>query len=299
MKKIVTIGGGTGQSRLLYYLKNYPLDITAIVSMVDNGGSTGTLRSQLNVLPPGDVRRCLLALARTNTPLQQLLNHRFTKGDLNQHTVGNILLAGLEQTQGDFAKATAVMSNWLDCAGTVLPVTLTQSTLCATLENNEIITGETNIDLPKHNPALKIKNVFLKPAVTAYPPVLSAIKTADYIVLTIGDLFTSIIPNLLVTGVADAITNSSAKLIYTCNCTTKPGETNGYSVLDYINQLEHYLTRSLDYVIANNNLNIVSPAEAVLPQANKKIILADYLADNGIASNGEKLATVLNNLCQQ
>lgn len=291
MKRVVTIGGGSGQSTLLCYLKEYPLDITAVVSMVDDGGSTGTLREQLGILPPGDLRRCLVALAQTNEPLQQLMEHRFTEGDLHNHTVGNIILAGLAQQHRNMAAANSIVSDWLQCKGKILPVTLSHAILCAELSNGSIITGETNIDIPKHDPHLTVRRVYLEPAATVYPPVIAAIKQADYIVFTIGDLYTSVIPNLLVTGVVEAIQQSSAKLIYTCNASNKLGETHGFSVQDYANTIQHYLSgKALDYIIADHSVStkLLSGTEQ---------ISADLINEDRTTISGAKLAKLLADLC--
>lgn len=294
MKKIVTIGGGSGQSTLLRYLKQYPLELTAIVSMVDDGGSTGQLRDQLGILPPGDLRRCLIALAQTNEPLQQLLGHRFAAGDLHNHTVGNIMLAGLAQQCGDMAQATAIVSDWLQCKGRILPVTLSNTTLYAQLSNTTVIKGETNIDVPKHDPTLTIQHVYLEPTATIYPPVINALKQADYIVLTIGDLYTSVIPNLLVAGITSAIQQTNAQLIYTCNASNKIGETDGFTPNEYVHTLQQYLgNKALDYIIVEQTTSWDNTACPV------PVISADIVADDKTTISGAKLAKVVAELCQR
>lgn len=298
-KKIITIGGGSGQSQLLHALKDYPFDITAVVSMVDDGGSTGQLREQLGVLPAGDVRRCLVALAQANPELQQLMEYRFTKGDLTNHALGNIMLAGLEQSHQNFITGVQIVSDWLKVQGTVLPVTLTPATLLAELVEGTVIIGETNIDVPKHDANLAIKKIYLEPEVQAYPPVLEAIQQADLIVLTIGDLYTSVLPNLLVNGVAEAIQRSKAKVVYTCNATNKAGETHNFTAQDYVSTLEQYLQRKLDYVILNSNFNIQATLEAVQYDSSKNYIVADLLASNGSTIDSVKLAEQIFQLSQK
>lgn len=253
-KKIVTIGGGNGQSRLLAELKKYPVDITAVVSMIDNGGSTGIIRQQYHVLPSGDIRRCLVALATEEPIMQQVMNYRYHDGFLENHNFGNILMLTLEKKLGSYEKMIEFFHHLLKIKGQVLPVTLEATELVAELENGLKIVGETHIDIPKHNPNLKIKRVFLQKKVKANKKVIAAIKNADLIVYTIGDLFTSIVPNLLVTGVKEAITASKAKKVYTCNRTTKKGETHGFTAQNFVDTLKQYVGRnSLDSILIDKN----------------------------------------------
>ncbi len=300
MKKIVTIGGGSGQFELLHHLKEYDVEISAVVTMMDDGGSTGKLREQLGVLPPGDVRRCLRALAQTDSGLPDLLEHRFSAGDLEGHTVGNIMISALEQQYGDFGKAVAELARVLNIKGEVLPVTFDQATLCATLEDGSVVEGETNIDIPQHDTALRIKDVFLKGDPQVNPAVLNAIAKADMIILTIGDVYTSVIPNLLVTGVADALMKAKGTLIYTCNQTIKVGETDGFTAYDYVTTLERYLSgRKLDTIVVNKDNAEVSEDDAsivrcdvsTLEQHGIQVVLGD-VADGNIVS-GEKLAKIV------
>lgn len=252
--KIVTIGGGTGQSRLLSYLKKYPLDITAVVSMIDNGGSTGEIRKQYKVLPCGDIRRCLVALAEQEPVIQNIMDYRFKDGFLENHNFGNLLMLALEKELGSFEKMIEYFHRLFKIKGQVLPVTLQATDLVAELENGLKVYGETNIDIPQHNPNLKIKKVFLLKKVKANPKVLAAIKRADLIVYTIGDLFTSIVPNLLISGITEAIQKSKAKKVYTCNRTTKKGETHGFNAQNFVDTLKQYLGKnSLDYILVDSN----------------------------------------------
>jgi len=253
MKNIVTIGGGTGSFVLLTGLKKYTKNLTAIVAMSDSGGSTGVLRDELGILPPGDIRRCLIALSQSPKILLDLFNYRFHNGHLAGHSFGNLFLAALSEITGDFEKAITKASEILKIEGRVIPVTLTKTTLYAQLENGRVIEGEQNIDIPKHNPKLKIKNIFLKPPAKSNPRALEAIRKADLIVIGPGDIYTSIIPNLLVNGTAKAIRNSRAKKIYVNNLMTKYGESNDFKVHNFIEEIEKYLGKNvIDYVIFNN-----------------------------------------------
>ncbi|MBI2415826.1 MAG: YvcK family protein [Candidatus Kerfeldbacteria bacterium] len=307
MKRVVTIGGGSGQSTLLRHLKTYPLNITAVVSMVDDGASTGQLRRDYQLPPLGDVRRCVVALAQAQPHWQTLLEHRFEVGALAGHPVGNIILAGLIQTSGGIMPAVRYVSDWLDTKGRVLPVTLANTTLVATLTNGTVIRGETNIDRPQHDATIPIANLALDPAVPANPAVLDAIVQADLIVLTIGDLFTSLLPNLLVTGIAQAIATASAQLVYTCNRTTKWGETNRFSVLDYITTLERYLGgRRLDQVIVNttpsrstDQIQAVAYDQAAVLAHGIAVTAVDLAAADGWLIAGDKLAAEIYTLCEQ
>jgi uncharacterized cofD-like protein len=254
-KKIVVIGGGTGSYTVLRGLKKFPVDITAVVSMFDSGGSSGQLRDEFGVLPPGDVRRCLVALSdgEREAVLRDLFNYRFEKGSFAGHNFGNIFLTAVADILGNQAQAIQKAGELLNIHGRVFPVSLTDAHLHAILENGEEIIGETNIDVPKHDGELRIERVFLKPSATIYPEAKKAILEADVIVIGPGDLYTSIIPNLLVKGMGDALKKSHAKKIYVANLMTKHGETNGYVASDFVSELLKYsgLTK-FDVVIANS-----------------------------------------------
>lgn len=304
---IVTIGGGSGQSHLLWHLQPYHLNLTAVVSMVDNGGSTGKLRQQLGILPPGDVRRCLVALAGNRQAAQELFEYRFTEGDLAEHTVGNLVLAGLALRHQSFLKAIQIASRQLNVRGTVLPVSLQSAELYARLENGQIIRGETNIDIPKHDPRLAITRLFLRPNISALPHVVRALHSADIIILTIGDLFTSLLPNLLVKGVAEAIRHSQARVIYTCNRTTKLGETRGFSALDYVTTIERYLGRPLDGIVVDRSSLTDRRTKQLVHYNVPKLQhhgLTVYQANlrsphDPTAIDGKKLARTIVSLCRQ
>ncbi len=251
-EKIVVIGGGTGNFSLLSGLKLYkPLELTAIVSMVDDGGSTGKLRTEFGILPPGDVRQCLIALSEESELMQRLFKYRFS-GSLDNHNFGNLFHLALADLLGSEEQAISEISRLLKISGQVLPVTLDNVRLRAELEDGTVVAGETNIDLPKHNPDLKISRIFLAPSAAANPRALDAIKEADFIVISPGDLFTSILPNFLVQDVADAVATAEAQRIYVCNLMTKHGETTGFTAADHVRTIHQYLGRAcIDVVIVN------------------------------------------------
>ncbi len=258
--KIVCFGGGNALSKaVLVGLKNYEVDITTITSMVDSGGSSGKLRKELNVLPPGDIRRHLLALSNAPQWKKDLFSFRFGSEDFGSghvgHPFGNIFIALLEYILKDYEKVLEIVHQFLEVRGKCLPSTIEKTTLYAILENGEIIEGEDEIDVPKkHNPKLKIKEIFLKPQVKAYDKAIEAIEESDAIIIGPGDLYSSILPCFLPIGMKDAISKSSAKKIFICPPLTKIGETNGFSVLDFSKEVEKYIGCSLDFVIYNNSL---------------------------------------------
>ncbi|MEK7160602.1 MAG: gluconeogenesis factor YvcK family protein [Patescibacteria group bacterium] len=252
MKKIVVIGGGTGTFVVLSGLKKYTKNISAIVNMSDNGRSTGRLRDELGVLPPGDIRSCLVALSETEL-LRDLFNYRFQEGKgLAGHNFGNLFLTALEKITGNFERAVEQAAKVLAIEGEVIPSTTQNVNLYARLENGQEIKGQTQIDKPLHNGNLKIEKVWLRPKARATKRALRALKEADLIVIGPGDLYTSIIPNFLVAGITTAIKHSVARKIYICNLMTKFGETNDFSVQDFAMVIEKYLGRGiLNYVIFN------------------------------------------------
>lgn len=256
MKKIVTFGGGTGSFAVLRGLKQYPYDITAVSTMFDSGGSSGLLRDEHGVLPPGDVRRCLVALSEgwREETMRQLFNYRFENGNsLKGHSFGNILLTALAEIKGDEASAIEEAGQLLNIRGKVLPVSIEKAVLCAELEDGTVIEGENNIDIPKHDTSLKIKEVFLKPSVKAYEKVHDAIYHADVIIMGPGDMYTSLVPNLLTEGVKEAVQKSNAQKIYIVNLFTKPGETDGYKASDFTKTALRYSgLDKFDVVIYND-----------------------------------------------
>ncbi len=247
MKKtnIVVIGGGTGLSAILRGLKTFPVDITAIITVADDGGSSGRLRKELDIPPPGDIRNVLAALSEVEPLVEQLFQHRFENGNgLSGHTLGNLLLAGMTSITGDFAKGVNELSKVLNVRGKVLPAANRSIILKAEMVDGTIIEGESKI--PKHGK--KIKRVFLTPGdIDPLPESIAAIKKADVIVMGPGSLYTSIIPNLLVPGIADEIVRSTAKKVYICNVMTQPGETEGYKASDHLNAIFSHV-KSTDVV---------------------------------------------------
>ena len=309
-KKIVVIGGGTGSFMVLTALRDYPVALSSIVSMADNGGSTGRLRDQYGVLPPGDVRRALVALYDAGPTLRQLFNYRFSGGDFNKHSFGNIFLSALEKITGSFADAVGVASKILNIKGRVIPVTLGNVSLCARLADDRVIRGETDIDVPRHDPRIPIKEIWLEPHVSINPEARRAILEADMIVIGPGDIYTSLIPNLLVKGAAEAIRKSKAKKVYVCNLMTKFGETHDFKAQDFVNTVEKYLGRGvLNYAVFNTrkpsaavlgrylkeNSHFVSTSGLNLKQKKPRFILADLLDDGKFVRHNprKKLAGVL------
>ncbi len=251
-KKIVTIGGGTGSFMVLSGLKKYNFDLTAIVSMSDNGGSTGILRDELGVLPPGDLRQCLVALSDSPEIMRKVFNYRFDRGSLDGHNLGNILLSAMEKITGNNLKALEEIGDILKIKGRVMPVSLESSNLKIDLNNGLKLMGEDRIN---HNYALDsigIKNISLDPLPTANPEAIKAILAADIIIIGPGNFYCSLIPNLLIPKISQAISKSHAKLIYVANLVNKRGHTSNFSLDDYIQYLQKYLTgRHIDFVIYN------------------------------------------------
>lgn len=252
-KRIVVIGGGTGTFVTLTGLKNYPVHLSAIITMMDSGGSTGRLRDQLGVLPPGDLRQALVALSSSDKLWRDLFLYRFENGDLKGHNFGNIFISALEKVTGSFADAIDVANMILDTEGDVIPVTFEKADLCVELVNGTIIEGETHIDEPEEQDERpRIKRAYLSPGVPANHDALTAIEKADLIVIGPGDLYTSIIPNLLVEGVSEAIQQSDAKKVFVMNLMTKYGQTTHYTAADHVHDLQTYIDGALNIVLINN-----------------------------------------------
>ena len=249
--KIVVIGGGTGLSVMLRGLKEKPLDITAIVTVADDGGSSGILRNELHIPPPGDIRNVLTALADAEPLLADVLQYRFTNGTgLAGHSLGNLMLAAMTDISGDFVTGVKQLSKVLAVRGSVLPAANRAIVLKAEMVDGTIITGESMI--PKAGGA--IKRVFLEPQdVEPLPEAVEAIEQADAILIGPGSLYTSIMPNLMVPKLAQAIVESEAVKLFVCNVMTQPGETDNYSVSDHLDAIYDHIGHHLfDYVIVNN-----------------------------------------------
>ncbi|MEH2074422.1 MAG: gluconeogenesis factor YvcK family protein [Nostoc sp.] len=308
--KIVVIGGGTGLSTLLRGLKTYSANITAIVTVADDGGSSGRLRQEFGVLPPGDIRNCLAALADEEKLLTELFQYRFRAGDgLTGHSFGNLFLTAMSDITGDLEQAVAASSKVLAVRGQVLPATLSDVRLWAELADGRRIDGESNI--PKAGG--KIVKIGCIPAnPPAVPAAIKALKEADYIIIGPGSLYTSLIPNLLVPEIADAIAQTSVPRIYICNIMTQPGETEGYSVADHIRSIDAACgqRRLFDAVLIHkkspseqslvryaqqNSYPVFLDREAVI-QLGRRIVPANVLYEDEtgvVRHNPQKLAQVL------
>lgn len=254
--KVVAIGGGTGLSVILRGLKKYTDNLTAIVTVGDDGGGSGQLREDLGILPPGDIRSCILALADDENVMQELFNYRFPGGCMEGQSFGNLFLAAMNGISHDFYDAVRRTSDVLQIKGEVLPVTLSQMVLMATLKNGVVVEGESAIPLAVLEQNSPIAQIFLKPNdIKPLPETIEAIRNADMIIIGPGSLYTSVIPNLLVKDVARAIYDSRAKRFYICNIMTQPGETGNYTQEDHIRTIEDHLDqaegRLFDYVVAN------------------------------------------------
>jgi uncharacterized cofD-like protein len=272
-KKVLVFGGGTGMSYLLRGLKNYPLDITAVVSVCDDGGSTGILRDELNMTAVGDIRKVLISLSKTEGEFENLLNYRFTSdGSLNKHTVGNILLAAATSINGNVSSGIKILSKVLNLSGKVMPFTEDVVTLVGEMVDGEIVKGEHFItQTPK-----QIKKVYYEKEPKISNELINEIKNADIIVLSMGSLFTSVIPTLLSKEVRDAIDKSHAKIVYSCNLFTQPGETDGYKVSNHIKTLNEYLgKRKVEYVIANSGKISGKLAERYATEEQKDPVILD------------------------
>lgn len=249
--KFVVIGGGTGSFTLLTGLRRYVRDITALVNMADDGGSTGQLRDELGVLPPGDVRQCLVALS--NSPkARDLFNHRFSEGTLKGHAFGNLFLAALEDMSGSFADAVELASEVLNITGRVEPVTLTNTTLCSEGSDGKPIRGQF---VAAHQELANRPKIWLEPEAEVNPDAVKAILNADVVVIAPGNLYGSLAPALVVPGIGDALVKTAAKRVYVSNLVTKPGPTQGYKVHDFADEIERLAGYEfLDYVLYNTEM---------------------------------------------
>lgn len=311
--KVVVIGGGTGLNSILSGLKNYTNNITAIVSVSDEGGSSRKLRYEFGVLPPGDIRNCIVALSGSEPLMAKLLDYRFKEGKgLKGHSFGNLLITALTKITGSFDRAVIETGKILAIRGKVLPVTLTQARLCAELENGKMIEQEPNVEAHKTKYKSEIKRLFFKPSnVKAYPKSVEAIKKADIIVLGPGSLYTSILPNLLVKGIPEAIKSSKGKKIYVCNVMTQPGETDDYAASEHVKKVIQYLGKGvLDHVVVNvekapeelyrryrkEGANRVKYDAENFKEFNVKVIEADLITkENLLRHDPEKLARAVLN----
>lgn len=249
-RKVVVLGGGTGSSTLLRGLKEFPLDLTAIVSVCDDGRSTGVLREEFSIPAVGDIRRVLVALSETEPLVMELFNYRFkTTSDLDGHTVGNLLLTASSEITGNLSDGIEALSKVFNLKGKVVPLTEDNVVLMGEMEDGSIIEGEHRIT----ETGGAIKRVFYKENPVPTREAIKAIEGADLILLSMGSLFTSIIPNLICDEIVDAMERSHGKIMYVCNMVTQPGETEDFKVSDHIKLLNQYLgNRKIDVVIAND-----------------------------------------------
>ncbi len=304
---MVVIGGGTGSFTLLSGLKNYIQDITALVNMADDGGSTGQLRDELGVLPPGDVRQCLVALS-DSPKVRDLFNYRFNEGALKGHAFGNLFLTALEKMTGNFAEAVDLASEVLNITGNVEPVTLTNVVLHTKAEDGESIVGQYVIDhtvnrVPKH------PEIWLEPQADANPAAVDAIMNADMVVIAPGNLYGSLAPALVIDGIQKALHATKAKRVYVCNLVTKPGPTDGLSVHDFAAEIERLAGGPfLDYVVFNKEApskellekyahdgeQPVAYDEVILRKQHYKYRAADLVANHvwGGAQSSDPIANV-------
>lgn len=252
-KKIVVIGGGTGNFVILKGLKEYDVDLCAIVSMADNGGSTGVLRDELGVLPPGDVRQCLVALSNSSRLMRSLMNYRFENGNLGGHSFGNLLLSALEKVTGSFEKAVEEAGRILYIKGKVIPVTLNQVHLKMILNNRKVLEGEGEIYLSQEIEQ-GYKSIYLEPYPKVNPRVIDEIMNADLVVLGPGGFYTSLIPNLLVEGVAEALKETLAKIVFVMNLMNRKGQSKGSKVSDILKEIIKFVGSDVfDYILVNNS----------------------------------------------
>lgn len=284
-KKIVVIGGGSGLSVLLGGLKNYGENITAIVTVADDGGGSGKLRKDLGMLPPGDIRSCLLALSNTEEQMEKLFSFRYSSGELKGQSFGNLFLAAMNEIYDDFGVAVKESSKVLNITGKVLPVTLEKMDLIGELENGKKFLGESAIPKFAKKENSRIKKMSLENSeVKILDDCLKAIEEADLIVLGPGSLYTSVIPNLLIKNMDDAIYNAKAKTVYICNVMTQSGETDGFGITEHVKAiLDHGRENMIDYCFANSTKMdeqflksySLEDSEQILPTENDKKQLED------------------------
>ncbi len=252
--KVLVIGGGTGQSIFLRGLKNFSNDITAVVAVTDDGGGSGKLRRDMHMLPPGDIRNCIIALADIEPDMEKVMQYRFKEGELKGQSFGNLFIAAMNDVYGSFEKAISQISQILAVKGRVLPVSCSHIDICAILQNGDRVCGESAIPVESIKRKSAVERIVLEPPGAApLEEVLKAIEKADIIVIGPGSLYTSIIPNMLIGGVKEAIERSDALKVYVCNIMTQPGETDGFDVIDHVEALEKHSGKIIfDNIIVND-----------------------------------------------
>lgn len=280
MKKIITIGGGTGSYTILRGLKHFDdIEIAAIVSMADDGGSTGVLRDELGVLPPGDVRQCLLALSLHDDVVRKLMDYRFEDGSLRGHSFGNILLAGLEKSAGSFVKGVEIASDILKIKGRVIPVTEDIAKLVMTLQDSTKLLGENNINHSDIQ-SIGIEQLAFQNSVRINEHARSAIIEADLIVLGPGNFYCSLLPNIIVDGFKESIKESKAKIVLPINLTNKKGHTLFFKVSDYVREIEKSLGRKMDYILCNNDMPSNEQIEMYKMEEGDGVLVENDLLDD-------------------
>ena len=295
MKKIVTVGGGTGGYTVLSGLKYIPdIEITALVSMADDGGSTGVLRDELGVLPPGDVRQCLVALSEHSDIVRKLMNYRFSEGTLSGHSFGNIFLAALEKVSGDFTAGVEVASEILKVKGRVIPVTENKAELLVTLGDGRVLFGENvlnHADIQEYG----VAHIGYKDNVAINSHAYEALLSADVIVLGPGNYYCSIIPCLITDGFKEVIKKTKAKVVFPVNLTNKQGHTMGWTVSDYVTHVEEFIGRKFDYVLINNELPSQQQIKQYELQEGDGVMVIDDYTD----TNAKRLPLLSHLLVQQ
>ena len=305
--KIAVIGGGTGLSSILRGLKKFPIDITAIVTVADDGSSSGSLREELDIPPPGDVRNVLVSLSEAEPLVNDLFQYRFEEGSgLAGHPIGNLLLAAMTKITGNFATAVGNLSDVLNVRGRILPVCNKALCLCAEYEDGGIATGESNIASDK-----KIKRVYYEEPCPALADAVKAVRDADLVVLAPGSLYTSIIPNLLFSEMIHAIKHTKAKFVYCCNIMSQPGETTDFTVADHIKSIEDHVGASfIDSVLVNDgeikpdvlvryieeNANMIEIDHNTLDEMGVNVIqsrMVDYNDANEVRHDSKKVAAMV------
>ncbi len=318
--KIVAFGGGTGLSILLRGLKNYTKDISAVVTVADNGGGSGVLREDLGMLPPGDMRNCIIALSDVEPSMIKLMQHRFNDGYLKGQSFGNLLIAAMYEIFGSYEYALKEIGSIFRLSGKVLPMTLQDTHLKAYLENGECILGEKSIPEYVSKLNTKIDKVALMPSVCKpLDETVKDIKEADVIVIGPGSLYTSVIPNMLVEDMPKILTDSKAKVFYVCNLMTQPGETDNYNVVDHVDAIiKHTQRYMIDYVIVNDKIisddliinykyegakQVMIDQEQIkkLEEMNVKVIASNFveIRKNYIRHNSDKIGQLLFNYVKE
>ena len=305
--RIAAIGGGTGLSTFLRGIKERTSNVTGVVTVSDDGGSSGILRHELGILPPGDIRNCIVALAEAEPLMKELFEYRFTEGNgLAGHSFGNLFIAAMSGVTGNFEQAVSESSRVLKVTGRIVPSTLVDVRLTADMADGTVVLGETNIAAsPK-----RIRDVQVSPAEPeAFDAATNAIRDAELTVIGPGSLYTSLIPNLLIPGIARALIESEEPVVYVCNIATQPGETDGYTLRDHLEAIDRHLPGlTIDYVVANSNMKPLGPdfpsSELVeisdVGSFTGRLITADLMND-GFRGHHDpvKLASVLMDIHQE